>query len=58
MTFLNKIGGKDSHDLTVNILKRTLVDKLAKQYSWAGKLKKNAFKDLLLCKCIVRKYIV
>lgn len=40
MTFLNKIGGKDSHDLTANILKRTLIDELVKQYSWVGKLKK------------------
>ncbi|XP_018398306.1 PREDICTED: uncharacterized protein LOC108776249 [Cyphomyrmex costatus] len=54
VTFLNKIGGKDSHDLTINILKRTVADELAKQYSWAGKLKKKAFKDLLLCKCIVQ----
>ncbi|KYN29916.1 hypothetical protein ALC57_00628 [Trachymyrmex cornetzi] len=58
VTFLNNIGGKDSHDLTINILKRTVADELAKQYSWAGKLKKKAFKDLLLCKCIVRKYIL
>ncbi|KYN10215.1 hypothetical protein ALC57_17655 [Trachymyrmex cornetzi] len=33
--FLNNIGGKDSHDLTINILKRTVADELAKQYSWA-----------------------
>jgi len=44
VTFVNKIGKKDNHDLTVNILKRTLVDELAKQYCWADKLKKMHLK--------------
>ncbi|KYQ48398.1 hypothetical protein ALC60_12560, partial [Trachymyrmex zeteki] len=34
VTFLNNIGGKDSHDLTINILKRTVADELAVQLCW------------------------
>lgn len=53
---MNRIGGRDSHDLTVNILKRVISNEVALQYSWAGKLKKLGFKDLLLAKCIIRKF--
>ncbi|XP_077272832.1 uncharacterized protein LOC143903253 [Temnothorax americanus] len=51
---LNKIGGRDSRELIINILKRSITNEIAKQYSWAGKLKKMGFKDLLLAKCIMR----
>ncbi|XP_012215828.2 uncharacterized protein [Linepithema humile] len=51
---MNRIGGRNSHDLTINILKRVISNEVAPQYSWAGKLKKMGFKDLLLAKCIIR----
>ncbi|XP_067203135.1 uncharacterized protein [Linepithema humile] len=51
---MNRIGGRDSHDLTINILKRVISNEVALQYSWAEKLKKMEFKDLLLAKCIIR----
>ncbi|XP_071574429.1 uncharacterized protein [Temnothorax nylanderi] len=51
---LNRIGGRDSRELIINILKRTITNEIAVQYSWAGKLKKMGFKDLLLAKCIIR----
>jgi len=51
---LNRIGGRDSHELIINILKRSITNEVAVQYSWAGKLKKMRFKDVLLSKCIIR----
>ncbi|KMQ83162.1 e3 ubiquitin-protein ligase protein [Lasius niger] len=51
---LNRIGGRDSRELIVNILKRMITNEIAVQYSLAGKLKKMGFKDLLLAKCIIR----
>lgn len=54
---LNRIGGRDSRELIINILKRTITNEIAIQYCWAGKLKKMGFKDLLLAKCIMQLYV-
>ncbi|XP_039306928.1 uncharacterized protein LOC120358143 [Solenopsis invicta] len=35
----NRIGGRDSHELIINILKRSIANELAIQYSW--KIKEN-----------------
>lgn len=46
-------GGKDTHEITINVLKALLSNCVARNYSLHGKKKKKVFKNLLLCKLVV-----
>lgn len=53
---MKHLGGKTYHEMTVIILKCTISNGLSTLYCWNGKDgKKEAFKDLLLAKCIKSK---
>ncbi|XP_024891389.1 uncharacterized protein LOC112467138 [Temnothorax curvispinosus] len=48
------VGGSTMHIMTSNILKKIMVNTLAKKYSWAGMKRKLVFKDLNLPKIIMQ----
>lgn len=53
---MKHLDGKTYYEMTVIILKRTISNTLSTLYCWNGKIgKKEAFKDLLLAKCIKSK---
>lgn len=59
MIFMKQLGGKSNHDMIVNILKNVISNYVSTLYCWNGKnMKKEAFKNLLLAKCIKRKPIL
>ncbi|XP_077265252.1 uncharacterized protein LOC143899128 [Temnothorax americanus] len=51
---LRLVGGSTMHIMTSNILKKIMVNTLAKKYSWAGMKGKLVFKDLNLPKIIMQ----
>lgn len=53
---MRQLGGKTFRDMIVVILKNFISNYLSTLYCWNGKgTKKEAFKDLLLAKCIKSK---
>lgn len=62
MSFFAGIGGKCLKTLTINILRRILLDEVAELYSLTGKQMKNstkkAFMETEAFKLVCRKYIL
>lgn len=53
---LSHVGGSDAADMVKRILRRTLSDNVACEFSWYGKKGKKAFKSLHLADVIFSKY--
>lgn len=51
-------GGSDPHVMIRNIMKKTITNNVAQQFSWAGKKTKRSFKNLKLANVIIRKFIL
>lgn len=45
------------HAMTNNILKKIMANSLATKFSWAGMKGKLIFKDLMIAKIVMRKFI-
>ncbi|KYQ53765.1 hypothetical protein ALC60_05397 [Trachymyrmex zeteki] len=54
LNIFQHVGGHNAHIMIRNILRKTVTDTLAQNFSWAGKKTKESFQNLRIAQIIIQ----